>query len=98
MGSADMMPRNLDSRVELVAPVEDAGLRAEMCDVLERCFADNSNSWDLGADGEWTRIRRGADEPRRDVQAELRERAASRAAEQLTTTSTATIATSAAAG
>ena len=51
MGSADMMPRNLDSRVELVAPVEDAGLRAEMIDVLERCFADNSNSWDLGADG-----------------------------------------------
>ncbi|MBN9624495.1 MAG: RNA degradosome polyphosphate kinase, partial [Actinobacteria bacterium] len=85
MGSADMMPRNLDSRVELVAPVEDAGLQAAMIDVLERCFADNSNSWDLGSDGEWTRIRRGEDEPRRDVQTELRERAASRAAEQLAT-------------
>jgi polyphosphate kinase len=83
MGSADMMPRNLDSRVELVVPVEDAGLRAEMIDVLERCFADNSNSWELGDDGGWTRIARAEDEPRRDVQAELRERAASRAAEQL---------------
>jgi polyphosphate kinase len=83
MGSADMMPRNLDSRVELVAPVEDAGLRAEMVDMLERCFADNSNSWQLGADGEWTRIVRAEGEPRRDVQAELRERAATRAAEQL---------------
>jgi polyphosphate kinase len=83
MGSADMMPRNLDSRVELVAPVEDAGLRAEMMDVLERCFADNTNSWELGSDGEWTRTVRAEGEPRRDVQAELRERAASRAAEQL---------------
>jgi polyphosphate kinase len=83
MGSADMMPRNLDSRVELVAPVEDASLRAEMLDVLERCFADNSNSWELGSDGEWTRTVRSAEEPRRDVQAELRERAAARAAEQL---------------
>jgi polyphosphate kinase len=84
MGSADMMPRNLDSRVELVAPVEDAGLRAEMMDVLERCFADNSNSWVLASNGEWTRIVRPEGEPRRDVQMELRERAATRAAEQLT--------------
>jgi polyphosphate kinase len=87
MGSADMMPRNLDSRVELVAPVEDAGLQAEMIDVLERCFADNSNSWVLGDDGDWTRIVRAEGEPRRDVQAELRERAATRAAEQLATAS-----------
>jgi polyphosphate kinase len=84
MGSADMMPRNLDNRVELVTPVEDAVLREEMMDVLERCFADNANSWELGADGEWTRIVRAEDEPRRDVQLELRERAATRAAEQLT--------------
>jgi polyphosphate kinase len=83
MGSADMMPRNLDNRVELVAPVEDPALRAEMMDVLERCFADNSNAWELGSDGEWTRIVRADGEPRRDVQAELRERAATRAAEQL---------------
>jgi polyphosphate kinase len=52
-------------------------------DVLERCLADNSNAWELGADGEWTRTRRAEGEPRRDVQAELRERAATRAAEQL---------------
>ncbi len=84
MGSADMMPRNLDNRVELVTPVEDAVLREEMMDVLERCFADNSNSWELGADGEWTRIERAEGVPRRDVQLELRERAATRAAEQLT--------------
>ena len=58
MGSADLMPRNLDSRVELVTPVEDADLRAEMLDVLERCFADNANSWELDSDGRWTPTQR----------------------------------------
>jgi polyphosphate kinase len=81
-GSADLMPRNLDSRVELVAPVEDPELRAEMLDVLERSFADNANSWELGSDGNWTRTQAPPDE-RRSVQGELRERYAGRAAEQL---------------
>jgi polyphosphate kinase len=82
MGSADLMPRNLDSRVELVAPVEDSELRAEMLDVLERCFADSANAWELDAEGAWTR-NVGAVSERRSVQAELRERYASRAAEHL---------------
>jgi len=85
IGSADLMPRNLDSRVELVTPVEDPGLKAELLDVLERCFAENANAWELDADGVWTRL-----EPengqRRGVQAELRERHAARAAEQLAAT------------
>jgi polyphosphate kinase len=84
MGSADLMPRNLDSRVELVAPVEDAELRTEMLDVLERCFADNANSWELGSDGRWTR-NVAPPEARRSVQQELRERHLARAAEQLAT-------------
>ncbi len=82
MGSADLMPRNLDSRVELVTPVEDPELRAEMLDVLERCFAENANAWVLDRDGLWTRLR-APEEERRSVQAELRERHAARAAEQL---------------
>jgi len=82
MGSADLMPRNLDSRVELVAPVEDPELRAEMLDVLERCFADNANSWELGSDGKWTRTATPA-EGRRSVQEEMREHNAARAAEHL---------------
>ncbi|MEZ5078053.1 MAG: polyphosphate kinase 1 [Solirubrobacterales bacterium] len=82
MGSADLMPRNLDSRVELVAPVEDPELRLEMLDVLERCFADNANSWELGTDGNWTRTATPA-EGRRSVQEEMRELNAARAAEQL---------------
>jgi polyphosphate kinase len=81
-GSADLMPRNLDSRVELVAPIEDEALRAELLDVLERCFADNANAWELGADGVWTRLS-PPPEGRRSVQEELRERHSARGAEQL---------------
>jgi polyphosphate kinase len=86
MGSADLMPRNLDSRVELVAPVEDPELRAELLDVLERCFADEANAWELGSDGEWTRLSPGGGG--RSVQAELRERHAARAAEHLAAATT----------
>jgi len=82
MGSADLMPRNLDSRVELVTPVEDPALKAELLDVLERCLADNSNAWELDSDGAWTRLA-PANGQRRSVQEELRERHAARAAEQL---------------
>ena len=81
-GSADLMPRNLDSRVELVTPVEDEILKAELLDVLERCFADNTNTWELSADGVWTRLSAESGE-RRSVQEELRERHRARAAEHL---------------
>jgi polyphosphate kinase len=87
VGSADLMPRNLDSRVELVTPVEDAALRAELLDVLERCFADNANAWALDSEGEWTRLV-PANGQRRSVQEEMRERHAARAAEQLAAVST----------
>jgi polyphosphate kinase len=82
MGSADLMPRNLDSRVELVVPVEAPELRAELLDVLERSFADDVNSWELDSAGVWTRLVPSEDDPR-SVQAELRERHSARAAEHL---------------
>ena len=84
VGSADLMPRNLDSRVELVTPVEHPALKAELLDVLERCFAENANAWELDAGGVWTRLA-PANGQRRSVQEELRERHAARAAEQLAT-------------
>ena len=55
IGSADMMPRNLDTRVELLAPVEDPELQAEIQDTLERCLADDTNAWTLDAQGAWER-------------------------------------------
>jgi len=80
-GSADLMPRNLDSRVELIAPVEDEALRAELLDLLERCLADNSSAWELDGEGDWRRLGADAAE-RRGVQEELRARYAARAGEQ----------------
>ena len=47
IGSADLMPRNLYNRVELVVPIEDARIRAELLDVLDRSLADNMNAWEL---------------------------------------------------
>jgi polyphosphate kinase len=80
IGSADLMPRNLDTRVELVAPVEDPALRDDLLDTLERCFADDTNAWELDADGTWTRRRPTGPKPRH-VQRELMTGHAARAAE-----------------
>jgi len=71
VGSADLMPRNLDSRVELVVPVDDDDARAQLLDTLERCLADTENAWDLAADGTWTHRRVPSGGQPRDVQAEL---------------------------
>jgi polyphosphate kinase len=75
IGSADVMPRNLDTRVELLAPIGDPKLRSEIEDTLERCLADDTFGWELGPDGEWER--HGGH--RRAVHRELMERAAARA-------------------
>ncbi|MGN6190098.1 MAG: polyphosphate kinase 1 [Conexibacter sp.] len=71
VGSADLMPHNLDSRVELVVPVDDADARAQLLDTLERCLDDTENAWDLAADGTWTHRRVPSDGQPRDVHAEL---------------------------
>ncbi|HEV2076202.1 MAG TPA: polyphosphate kinase 1, partial [Thermoleophilaceae bacterium] len=76
IGSADLMPRNLDDRVELLAPVNDPSLRAELEDTLERCLADDRFAWELGADGRWERRAAG----KRSAHQELMRAAAERAA------------------
>jgi polyphosphate kinase len=72
IGSPDLMPRNLYNRVELVTPIQDPRVREQLVDFLDRSFADNTNAWQLGADGDWTR-RRPDGEPR-NLQGELIER------------------------
>ncbi|MGO8906138.1 MAG: polyphosphate kinase 1 [Solirubrobacteraceae bacterium] len=83
IASADLMPRNLDHRVELAVPIESAELRAELTDTLERGFADNQSSWDLDGEGVWHRRSVDSDpthpEPR-NLQLELAELYAARAA------------------
>jgi polyphosphate kinase len=80
IGSADLMPRNLDTRVELITPVHADGLRSDLTDALDRCFADNVNAWELSTEGTWTRRTPGKDEPR-SVQRELMAAHATEAAE-----------------
>jgi polyphosphate kinase len=81
IASADLMPRNLDHRVELAAPIDSPELRAELMDTLERAFADNQSSWELHADGVWRRQSPGPGERPRNMQLELMELHARRAAE-----------------
>jgi polyphosphate kinase len=56
IGSADLMPRNLDRRVEALVPVEDPVLRAELEEVLEVNLADDTLAWELGPGGDWRRL------------------------------------------
>jgi polyphosphate kinase len=79
IGSADLMPRNLDTRVELVTPVEDATLREDLLDTLERSLATDVGAWELRADGTWS-LRTTGDPPR-SVQRELMALHAARASE-----------------
>jgi len=73
IGSADLMPRNLDHRVEILAPVEDPTLFAQVRDLLERCLADNTHAWELEADGVYQR--RVPQGEKRSAQGELMEKA-----------------------
>jgi polyphosphate kinase len=56
IGSADLMPRNLDHRVEALAPVTDPELRARLDEILEVCLDRDAPAWELGSDGVWSRV------------------------------------------
>jgi polyphosphate kinase len=75
MGSADLMPRNLDHRVEVVAPVEDIGIQSEIAATIEALLSDSTGAWSLDADGTWHRVRPKKDERTRSAQATLMRRA-----------------------
>lgn len=56
LGSADLMRRNLDRRVEALVPVQHPTLVRQLREnALEACFLDNQNSWELGPDGTYTK-------------------------------------------
>jgi polyphosphate kinase len=56
MGSADLMPRNLDRRVEVLLAVERPAQRARLDEVLAQCLAADAPRWELDADASWTRL------------------------------------------
>jgi polyphosphate kinase len=56
LGSADLMPRNLDRRVEALAPVADPDLQFRLDEILDVLLADDNLAWELAPDGRWQRV------------------------------------------
>ena len=56
IGSADLMERNLDRRVEAITPVKDALLQERLRHALAVMRRDDRRAWTLGEDAEWTRV------------------------------------------
>ena len=79
LGSADLMTRNLDRRIEVVVPVESPRLRQELVGLFDSAFADNTSVWQLGSDGGWTRLGPGKGERSHSHQLKLQRRARARA-------------------
>jgi polyphosphate kinase len=75
VGSADWMTRNLDRRVEAVAPVEDPDLREELQTILDVMLADNRKRWTMRPDGTYEQVRPAPDEPVRNTHRRLMARA-----------------------
>jgi polyphosphate kinase len=72
LGSADMMHRNLDRRVEALVRVADPAHAARLRELIALGMDDSTSSWWLGSDGEWTRHARHKSGPRlRDIQESL---------------------------
>jgi polyphosphate kinase len=56
IGSPDLMPRNLDRRVEALVPVDEPDLQARLDEILEVNLADDTLAWELHPEGHWTRL------------------------------------------
>jgi len=63
IGSADLLTRNFDRRVEALVRVDDPGLAARVLEVAEVCLTDERLAWTLGSDGVWTRCGGADDDP-----------------------------------
>jgi len=68
LGSADLMPRNLDHRIEVVVPVEETHVRNEIESILKALLADNTHAWELQPNGVWERVTPKKSERRRPAQ------------------------------
>ncbi len=72
IGSADLMRRNLDRRIEVLVPIENASLADRLLtEVLEPCLQDNVQSWELMSDGQYVRREPAAGEKPMCVQTYL---------------------------
>jgi polyphosphate kinase len=63
IGSADMMERNLDRRVEAMAPITDPESMARLRTILDVMLADDRRAWELGSDDTWRRLEQLTESP-----------------------------------
>ena len=76
MGSADLMERNLDRRVEAMVPVEDGEARSRIAEIIGIMLEDDRRSWQLGPDAAWRRTEEIQGQPGTcDTHEELKRRA-----------------------
>ena len=75
IGSADLMHRNLDRRVEAFVKIKSEAVKVQLKSILELALLDNSSSWTLGPDGTWTREHPWPDHTRLALQETLMQHA-----------------------
>jgi polyphosphate kinase len=80
IGSADLMPRNLDRRVEVLTPVVDENLQVRLDEMLDVELRDDVLAWTMGPDGRWTRAAEGGE---LEAHRELQRRTLARSAQPL---------------
>jgi polyphosphate kinase len=81
IGSADLMERNLDRRVEALTPVSDPGLCGQLAEILDTCLDPLADAWTLAPTGQWQRNAAGGDGPYHSSQQRLAAMAQARARE-----------------
>jgi polyphosphate kinase len=63
IGSADVMERNLDRRVEAMTPITDEASIGRLREIIEVMLADDRRAWQLGSDDTWRRVEQVTDQP-----------------------------------
>jgi polyphosphate kinase len=79
LGSADLMARNLDHRIEILVPIEDARVQRELTRTFDSIMEDTRWSWTLRADGSWERVRAKKGKAAQSLHGALMRRARARA-------------------
>ena len=57
IGSSDLMPRNLDHRIEVLTPIEDGRVQQELARAFDVLLADNASAWEMSSEGRWMKLR-----------------------------------------
>ncbi|HHL33590.1 MAG TPA: polyphosphate kinase 1, partial [Desulfobulbaceae bacterium] len=81
IGSADIMKRNLEDRVEVVTPVEPKPLQRELRKILDVQLNDHRGAWEMQPDGTYIQLQPSGKNDQRSSQEQLIELAADRLAE-----------------